>query len=66
MVCPLRAGSVPGVPVPLGERGIVTPTRTRSLRAAGALLLLGSLVATGCSGDGPAATSEPKIGRAHV
>jgi CubicO group peptidase (beta-lactamase class C family) len=52
-----RSGSVPDVSVPLGERGLVPSTRIRSRRAAGALLLLGSLLATGCSGDEPAAAA---------
>jgi CubicO group peptidase (beta-lactamase class C family) len=59
MVCPLRSGSAPELPS--GGRDSVTSTRTRTrtraLRAAGALLLLGSSVATGCSSDVPAASA---------
>lgn len=58
MVCPLRSGSAPDLPH--GERDIVTSTRTRALRTAGAVLLLGSFVATGCSGDEPAASAATK------
>jgi CubicO group peptidase (beta-lactamase class C family) len=36
----------------------VTSTRNRSVRAAGALLLLGSVVASGCSSDEPTASTE--------
>jgi len=36
----------------------VTVTRTRTRRSAAALVLLGSLVATGCSGDEPAASAQ--------